>query len=156
MSTGFFFVVQNSQRRSIRTIHSGNTLMSTVRRPSLHREYIREVSKQTTVVRLQGFLFFGTITHVEEAICALVTGEGEVRIRFLVVDLALVSGVDMSSAEAFARVQRLLQSRAIVFVFCGVRSPDVNRALESVGLFDLPGVELFQTLNDAMECTWWI
>lgn len=28
--------------------------MSTVRRPSAHRAYIREVSKQTTVMRLQG------------------------------------------------------------------------------------------------------
>lgn len=53
-SIGFFFVVQNSQRRSIRAIHTGETAMSTVRRPGAHRAYIREVSRQTMIVRLQG------------------------------------------------------------------------------------------------------
>ena len=51
---GFFFVVQNSQLRSIRAIHTGDTTMSAVRRPSMQRAYIREVSKQTTILRLQG------------------------------------------------------------------------------------------------------
>jgi hypothetical protein len=53
-SQGFFFVVQNSQLRSIRAIHTGDMTMSAVRRPSLQRAYIREVSKQTTILRLQG------------------------------------------------------------------------------------------------------
>ncbi|KAI0314568.1 sulfate transporter family-domain-containing protein [Amylostereum chailletii] len=150
----FFFVIQNSRRRSIRAVHSGTTLMSTVRRPSLHRDYIREVSKQTTVVRLQGFLFFGTIAHAEDTIRALVDAPAlDVHMRFLVVDFALVAGVDMSSAEAFVRLQRLLAARGIVLVVCGVRTADVKRALESVELFALPGVELFETMNDAMEWT---
>lgn len=51
---GFFFVVQNSQLRSIRAIYTGDLAMSAVRRPSLQRAYIREVSKQTTILRLQG------------------------------------------------------------------------------------------------------
>jgi SulP family sulfate permease len=51
---GFFFVVQNSQGRSIRAIYTGQTAMSTVRRPGAHRAYIREVSRQTTILRLHG------------------------------------------------------------------------------------------------------
>ena len=51
---GVFFVVQSSQRRSIRTIQTGEMAVSSVRRPSLQREYIRQVSKQTTIIKLQG------------------------------------------------------------------------------------------------------
>ena len=51
---GFFFVIQNSQLRSIRAMYTGNLSISAVRRPSLQRAYIREVSKQTTILRLQG------------------------------------------------------------------------------------------------------
>ena len=54
---GFFFVVQSSQRQSIRVMHTGETVMSTVRRPSAHRAYIREVSRQTAIMRLQGNRF---------------------------------------------------------------------------------------------------
>jgi len=152
----FFFVVQNSQRRSIRALHTGETAMSTVRRPAAHRAYIREVSKQTTIIRLQGFLFFGTITHVEETIRSLIEGPSWQRefIRFLILDLSLVMGVDMSAAEAFVRVQRLVASRKVTLVFCGffVESP-VGRALGSVGLLDLDCVELFTTFADALEWT---
>ena len=152
--TGLFFVVQNSQRRSIRVMHTGETTLSTVRRPSAHRAYLREVSRQTTVLHLQGFIFFGTITRVEETIRALVSEPEWVcaPIRFLVLDFALVLGVDLSAAEAFVRVQRLLSGRNVVLVICGTGDGKVLKALNSVGLLDLPDVELFVSFNDAMEC----
>jgi len=148
--------VQNSQRRSIRAIHTGQTAMSTVRRPGAHRAYIREVSRQTTILRLQGFLFFGTITYVEEAIRNIVEDPSWQRrpVRFLIVDLTLVGGVDMSSAEAFVRVQRLLVAKNVVLVFCGFTAESaIGKALQSVGVLGEEFVELFATFNDAMEWT---
>jgi len=129
--------------------------MSTVRRPSAHRTYLREVSKQTTVVRLQGFLFFGTITNVEGSIRSLVEDSSwrQNPIRLLVVDLSLVYGVDMSAAEAFVRLQRLLSSKMVILVFCGFcMDSSVGKSLSNVGLFNMEYVECFATCNDAMEC----
>lgn len=102
-----------------------------------------------------GFLFFGTITRVEEAIRDLVDLVQWQRnpIRFLIVDLSLVAGVDMSSAEAFVRVQRLLAARSVTIVFCGFSTESsVGKALQSVGLLEADFVELFSTFSDAMEC----
>ena len=151
---GLFFVVQNSQRHSIRVMHTGEATLSTVRRPNAHREYLREVSQQTTVMHLQGFLFFGTITHVEGTIRELVADPAWIQapVRFLVLDFALVLGVDLSAAEALVRVQRLLSSRKVVLVICGAGDGKVLSALDSVGLFELPDIELFTAYNDAMEC----
>ncbi|KAH9989296.1 sulfate transporter family-domain-containing protein [Russula vinacea] len=150
-----FFVVQNSQRRSIRVIHTGEMTLSTVRRPSAHRAYLREVSQQTTVIQLQGFLFFGTITRVEETIRSLVTESAWIHapIRFLALDFTLVLGVDLSAAEAFVRMQRLLSGLNVVLVICGAGDGKIFRALDSVGLLELPDVEFFVTYNDAMEWT---
>lgn len=92
---------------------------------------------------------------MEETIRTLVAGPAWARnpVQFLVVDLSLVAGVDMSSAEAFMRVQRLLAGKRIVLVFCGlVAGSGVYKALESIGLFGMEGVELFVAPNDAMEC----
>ncbi|KAF8429985.1 sulfate transporter family-domain-containing protein [Boletus edulis BED1] len=151
----FFFVIQNSQRRSIRTCYTGDTAISTVRRPADHRAYIREVSNQTRIIQLQGFLFFGTISHVEETIRSLVNDViFQARpVRFVVVDFSLVAGVDLSAAEAFVRIQRLLAAKGVVLVFCGFSRPEVGKALASVGVLEQPYVELFETLNDAMEWT---
>ena len=102
-----------------------------------------------------GFLFFGTITYVEETIRNLLEGPywSQRPIQFLVVDLALVAGIDMSAAEAFVRIHRLLEGRRVTIVFCGfsAESP-VGMALRSVEVLGAQGVELFGTFSDAMEC----
>ncbi|KIJ19677.1 hypothetical protein PAXINDRAFT_166757 [Paxillus involutus ATCC 200175] len=151
----FFFVIQNSQRRSISACYTGDAAISTVRRPAAHRAYIREVSKQTRIIRLQGFLFFGTIAHVEDTLRSLVNDPAYRThpVRFVVVDFSLVAGVDLSAAEAFVRVQRLLAAKGVVLVFCGVSREGVGKALGSVGILEEPLVELFETLNEAMEWT---
>lgn len=69
------------------------------------------------------------------------------------VDLILVAGVDLSAAEAFVRIQRLLFTKSVVLVFCGFSEDSVvGRALQNVGVLSAEGVELFSTFNDAMEC----
>lgn len=130
--------------------------MSAVRRPNFQRAYIREVAKQTTVLRLQGFLFFGTITYVEEAIRELIDGPSYSHnpVQFLVLDFTSVAGVDMSSAEALVRVQRLLLEKSVTLVLCGFEVDSViGKALGSVGLLAGDRVELFASFGDAMEWT---
>lgn len=74
-------------------------------------------------------------------------------VQFLVLDLSLVAGVDMSSAEAFVRIQRLLAAKYVTLVFCGFSQESaVGRALENVEILAAEGVELFSTFNDALEC----
>jgi SulP family sulfate permease len=50
---GFFFVVQNSRNPCIRAVYTGDTAISTVRRPSAHRAYLQEVGRQTMIMKLQ-------------------------------------------------------------------------------------------------------
>lgn len=102
-----------------------------------------------------GFLFFGTITYVEEAIRNLIEGPSwdHMPIRFLVLDLSLVAGLDMSSSEAFVRIQRLLVAKGVTLVFCGfVADSPIANSLQNVEVLGSESVELFNTFNDAMEC----
>ncbi|WVW83707.1 hypothetical protein I302_105728 [Kwoniella bestiolae CBS 10118] len=154
-----FFVVQSSRRRAIRTVFNGATARSTVRRPKSQREFIQQVGSQTYVMKLQGFLFFGTITNVENEIRHLLdlAKWQHNPIRFLIIDLHLVHGMDFSSAEAFVRVQRLLAAKDVLLILCGA-APNglVGSALQAVDLWaDREGtrVEVFVGLNDALEWT---
>src|ERR1700761_3823194 len=148
--------------------------MSSVRRPSAHRAYIREVAKQTTIVKLQGnaflillgytiyvsmnslgFLFFGTCTYVEEAIRKLLdpVSWNTNPIRFLIVDLSLVPGVDVSSAEALVRIQRLLAGKQAFLILCGFGlDSSIARSLASVELLKKDYVEMFEHFSEAIEC----
>jgi sulfate permease, SulP family len=102
------------------------------------------------------YLFFGTIAYVEEAARELLEAAKWNRnpIRFLVIDLSLVLGVDLSASEAFVRLQRSLAIKKVILVLCGFQmdSP-IGRALKSVDLFEGSNVEVFSDINEAVEWT---
>lgn len=104
-------------------------------------------------------MFFGTITAVEDEIRHLLdlAKWQHNPIRFLIIDLHLVHGMDFSSAEAFVRVQRLLAAKDVLLILCGAAPTGlVGTALQAVDLWaDREGtrVEVFVGLNDALEWT---
>lgn len=154
-----FFVVQNAKRgTAIRAIYTGASARSTVRRLYRQQKFLAQVAQQILVMRLQGYLFFGTIGQVEKAIRGLLDRRrwDAQPIRFLILDLALVQGIDFSAAEAFIRVKRMLRTREVYLVLCGVRSEsDEGRALRRAGVWAEEGADdflrSFETLNEALE-----
>ncbi|MCO5599926.1 hypothetical protein L7F22_054033 [Adiantum nelumboides] len=153
-----FFVIQTSRRRTVRAVLDGSIARSTVRRHTTQRQFLDQAGQQTQIVKLQGFLYFANISGVEELIrkgLDIATWQ-EHPIRFLIVDFSLVYGVDFSAAEAFTRIQRLLQAKDVVLTFCGVTpDSDVGIALRSVDLWtdSAMRLEVFQNLNEALEWT---
>ncbi|GAA5908062.1 Vsb1p [Sporobolomyces salmoneus] len=151
------FVVMSSQRRAIRSILTGSVARSTVRRHPKQTAFLKEVGKQIRVIKLQGFLFFGTISSCEATIRKILEAASWTKdpIRFLVLDFSMASGVDFSAAEAFVRMHRLLDERGVQLVFCGCPvDSSVAVALRSVDLWsDGPEekVVVLENLNDALE-----
>ena len=98
---------------------------------------------------------FGTIVGVENKIRALLGDDSfsTQPIRFLVLDLSKVDGVDFSAAEAFTRINRLLCVRDVKMIVCGFSlDSSVGKALFNVGLLDGPDmVQSHEDLNSALE-----
>ncbi|CCX32397.1 Similar to Uncharacterized protein C24H6.11c; acc. no. Q09764 [Pyronema omphalodes CBS 100304] len=140
-------VVQTSRKSPIRATYSGSVARSTVRRHPTQQKFLREVGSQIQIVKLAGYMFFGTITSVETYIRSL-----DPTIRFVVLDLGRVTGIDFSAAEAFTRMQRVMAGMGVEMVLSGVtRGGDVGNALVNVGVWDVALV--FETLNEALEFT---
>ncbi|CAG8580334.1 380_t:CDS:10 [Ambispora leptoticha] len=154
-----FFVVSNSRKTAIRATYYGSSVKSTVRRLYRQQKFLKHVGNQIFAIKLQGYLFFGTISGVENAIRKVLTQQEWRRnpIRFLIVDFFLVNGLDFSAAEAFIRIQRLLQARDVYLVLCGVQGDsDVGKALRSVGMWWVDDVttgylQIFENFNEALE-----
>jgi sulfate permease, SulP family len=153
----FFFVVQASRKTAIRATFSGVVAKSTVRRHPFQQRFLRQVARQIFVCKLSGYMFFGTIGSVEKTIRHFLEEKAfELNpIRYLVMDFTLVSGVDYSAAETFIRMKRLLDTKVIHFILCGVKNgSDVAQALQSVGIWSDGtdrGVKNFEDLNAALE-----
>lgn len=149
------FVAQTSQKSAITATYNGQVAVSTVRRHPLHVRFLQEAGKQTFVIKLAGFLFFGTIVSVEKRIRGLIEGETfrKQPIRFLVLDMWHVNGLDFSAAEALTRLNRIVRKKAVHMIICGVDlDGGVGRGLRNVGLFEEQNqVEVFEDLNSALE-----
>ncbi|KAJ2613094.1 hypothetical protein H4S08_002386 [Coemansia sp. RSA 1365] len=153
----FFFILLYSRRSALRKAYTGSAVRSTVRRLYSQRRFLDDVCRQIQVMRLQGFMFFGTINGVEVYIRNLLAQRQWQAnpIRFLVLDFALVTGMDFSAAEAFIRIRRLLEAREIYMVICGAEHvSDVGNALRTAGVWSDGDHEYVQTspsLNEALE-----
>lgn len=148
------FVLQTSQISAIRGKLYGGVANSTVRRHPIQHRFLTDAGQQIYVMKLAGFLFFGTIVGVEKHIRALLSESFKDRpIRFLVLGLRNVDGVDYSAAETFQRIKRTLNVQGVQLVVCGVSMESgVGKSLRNVGLFDEgDGIEYFQSLNSALE-----
>lgn len=149
------YVVQTSRKSAVRATYTGEIAGSTVRRHPVQRRFLRRVGSQIHVTKLAGFLFFGTIVSVESRIRAML-GENAFEkhpIRFLIFDVANVTGIDFSAAEAFARIHRTLSKKRVRMIMCGITGDGgIDRSLRSVGLWDENNdVQTFDDLNSALE-----
>ncbi|MCJ1380495.1 hypothetical protein MMC17_003600 [Xylographa soralifera] len=149
------FVIQTSQISAIRKVIDGQTASSTVRRHALQRHFLRQVGHQIYVMKLAGYLFFGTIVGVENRIRALLHEDAFASqpIRFIILDLSKVDGVDFSAAEAFPRINRILNMRDVQMLMSGMSlNGSIRTSLYNVGLLrEDDGVEVFEDLNSALE-----
>lgn len=145
-------IFQTSRVSAVRGSYCGEVVGSTVRRNPTQQHYLRQVGRQINVIKLAGYLFFGTIVSVEDRIRALISEEHFRRqpIRYLIIDMRQVTGIDYSAGEVFNTINRLLKGRNIEFVVSGIDSEgELGRSLRAVGL----GIEvsLLPELNSALE-----
>ncbi|CAG9970876.1 unnamed protein product [Clonostachys byssicola] len=148
-------ILQTSRVSAIRGSYTGDIVTSTVRRNPSQHHYLKNVGGQIYIMKLTGYLFFGTIVSVEEKIRALLDNNAFAKkpIKFLILDLWHVTGLDYSAGEVFNTISRLLNKKEVVFVLSGV-DPDgqLGRNLRAVGLGsnDIEVLMLLD-LNSALE-----
>ena len=155
------YVVQTSRKTVIRAEFSGAVAESTVRRHPRQREYLHRVGPQIRVVKLGGYLFFGSVVKVEKKVRALIEAEAFAAepIRYLILDFSHVAGIDFSAAEAFNRMNRILHRRDVTLALAAISlEGEIGKSLQMVGLFEdpedgstVPPPKVFEDLNGALE-----
>ncbi|KAH8676260.1 sulfate transporter family protein [Xylariales sp. PMI_506] len=148
-------VVNQSGVSAIRACYTGDQVGSLVRRNPSQHHYLQQVGRQTYVIKLFGNLFFGTIVGVQEKIRTLIADDvfAEHPIKYLIIDLWQVTGIDYSAAEGFMTISRLLNKKGIILLISGKDAESkVGRDLRAVGLGN-HGIEVkfMPDLNSALE-----
>jgi len=114
------FAVNYGRIELVREVEFGQTYHSNVDRPPSERAALRQMSGDVQILRVNGFLFFGSANGLLERIRKRVEAGS---LRFLVIDLRRVTGVDSSAVVAFVKVIGLAQTHGFELVLTGVSEP---------------------------------
>ncbi len=123
------FVAEYGRLDSVRHVLTGQDYQSTLASSEDRREGLRLHGHAILIVRLQGFIFFGTSdrlrTNIEDRLSESV--------RFLIIDFRRVTRIDSSAVVSFIRLDQIAVRRGFTLVLAGLNEP-VKRALARGGL----------------------
>lgn len=80
------------------------------------QELLRQHGAGIVIVRLQGFLFFGTADRLRKRVQERMEGGG----RYLVIDFHRVSGMDSSAVQSFIRLSQVAAKRDFTVILTGL------------------------------------
>ncbi|CAH1762526.1 8408_t:CDS:2 [Entrophospora sp. SA101] len=115
-----YFMILNYQRGAVRSTFSGNSVRSSVRRHYRDQKFLEKLGSQIYVMMLQGYMFYGSMKGVENVIKKiLIDREQKAKpIRFLILNMLHVTGLDVNSVHVLESIQKHLQHRKIYLVIC--------------------------------------
>jgi SulP family sulfate permease len=134
------FAVNYGRIELVREVAFGTTFRSNVDRPPDERRALEARADRVQILRVHGFVFFGTAHGLLERIRKRVEAGP---IRFLVVDLRRVSGMDASAVMSFRKVAQLAEASGFELVFAGVPER-VEGQLRRGGVVAADGIVRFE------------
>jgi SulP family sulfate permease len=135
------FAISYGRIELVREVAFGETYRSNVDRPQTERAELRTLSDRVQILRVGGFVFFGSTNRLLERIKRRM-GE-ETPPRFVVIDLRRVTGVDSSAVVSFVKVIGLAEAAGSEVVFTAA-SDAVRAQLARGGVDEMPGLVSFE------------
>ena len=146
-----FFVLTYSKLPVVRYATTAASHFSNVERSPSDRDYLRSVGDRAVIMKLQGYIFFGTARKLLDRIRERLTARDLPPLRYLVLDFKHVDGLDTSAVMNFQKLDQYAATSGFVVVLSNCSQqfskllvdrgtkptdsqsfPDIDRALEWV------------------------
>lgn len=100
---------------------TGTAYRSNVERSWQEQEILKERGAAVHILRLQGYIFFGTAYPLLDHIQKYIKSTGPKAVRFVLLDFSFVSGIDSSSVLIFNKMKQICEENNVTLVFVHVR-----------------------------------
>lgn len=147
-----FFVLEYSRMDVIKQEFSGRFHRSNLDRSFAQNQLLQREGGKILILRLQGYIFFGTAYRFYEHLRARVTGAEGGQLRFIILDFKAVRGFDVSTIVDFQKLKKLTDGKGIELLIANT-APHLQPLLVDAGIVegrpDKPA--LFDDLDRALE-----
>lgn len=132
VAAAVLFVVEYGRVEIVRHVITGRDYQSATDASEQRLAALRTAGDAILIVRLQGYLFFGTADRMRRRIQTMVEAAEGTPIRYVLLDFTRVNGVDSSTAISFVRLAQATRPAGFTLVPCGI-SPPVRAAMDRAG-----------------------
>ena len=141
------FAVSYGRIEIVREVAFGDAYHSNVDRPAEQRALLRTMGDRVQILRVNGFIFFGTTNGLLERIRKRVEASPP---RYLVIDLRRVTGVDSSAVESLVKVQHMAEANGFEVVLAGA-SDQVRGQLARGGVVETDELRFEPDLDRGLQ-----
>jgi SulP family sulfate permease len=151
VATVILFVLNYSKIEIVHHALSGTEMKSNVERSKQQREVLERSGKQTHILELQGYIFFGTANALLERMRAKIRQAEDPPVRFVILDFRRVSGLDASAVFSFVKCKQLAETQGIDMVLTNVSENIQKQLNQSSILCSDENIRLFVDLDRGLE-----
>ena len=123
------FVIDYSRISVVKHTLSRATYRSAVIRPRLFQQLLKQKGEWVYILKLQGFIFFGTANKLFEQIRDRLDAPEQLKPHFIVLDMQHVLGLDASAELTLVKLKQLAQAQEMTLVFTHLGAT-IRRRLE--------------------------
>lgn len=147
-----FFVLEYSRMDVIKQQLAGGVHRSNLDRSFAENRFLQREGKKILILRLQGYLFFGTAYRFYEHVKLIISDEADEPLRYIALDFKSVRGFDASTVSDFKKLKQLSDRHGIELLFSSVR-PHLQPLLVGGGILEREsgGPLFFDDLDHALE-----
>jgi SulP family sulfate permease len=153
IATIVLFAINYSRINVIRNKLTGSTYKSNVDRAPYHQQFLREKGQQLLILKLQGFIFFGTAFNLLSYVRERVENPALPALKYVVVDFRLVHGIDSSALDSLKRMRHLAEIHQFVILFTELDEPKIENLLLVGGVVEPDDsiTKIFPDIDRAVE-----
>jgi SulP family sulfate permease len=145
------FVVNYSRIDIAKDQLTGSTYQSNMERPFEQRQLIKSLGERIFILRLQGFIFFGTSQSLVSRVNLRTKDPARKKLRFLILDFQHVTALDASATFSFVRLKQMASSNQFYLILTDVNK-DIRARLARNGIDERESMlRIFPTLDYGME-----
>jgi SulP family sulfate permease len=145
------FVVNYSRIGIVKDTLTGSSYRSNMERPFEQLQLIKSLGECILILRLQGFIFFGTSQSLVNRLNERLKDTSQGRLRFLILDFQHVTSLDASALFSFVRLKQLASANRFHLVFTDINK-DLRTRLALSGLGeDDASIRIQTTMDYGME-----
>jgi SulP family sulfate permease len=133
LAATIMFIHNYSRVDVVTHAYSGADLRSNVDRSMYESKLLRERGAQIYVLRLQGFIFFGTANHLLHEVRVRANDASQAQLKFVIMDFRRVTGLDASAIFSLNKVQNLARKQGFILLLSQV-SPELITQFKQGGL----------------------